>query len=254
MLPENFTLEVCADSVDSAIIAQSGGAKRVELCNSLPEGGITPSLAQIEIARKLLSIKLYVLIRPRGGDFLYNNTAFEIMKSDIRHCGAAGCDGVVIGMLNADGRIDAKRCGELIATARLFSMGVTFHRAFDRCRNPEEALETVIQLGCERILTSGGKSTALEGTGGLKRLVEKASGRISIMPGAGITPDNAVAIVKATGVHELHGTFRSRYPGEMIYKNTAFDNEEEYTLQHADIEKIKQVINSIQETGFPREL
>jgi copper homeostasis protein len=148
---DNIKVEVCIDSIDSALAAQSAGACRVEYCNNLSEGGTTPSIAQIEIARKLLDIKLYVIIRPRGGDFLYNDLEFEVMKSDILHCGKIGCDGVVIGMLHADGSIDKIRCKELINIAHSYSMGVPFDRAFDRCRNLFEGMEEIIEMGCERI-------------------------------------------------------------------------------------------------------
>ena len=206
---DNIKVEVCVDSTDSALRAQSAGACRVEYCANLPVGGTTPPIAQIEIARKLLNINLYVLIRPRGGDFLYDEAEFEMMKSDIHHCGKIGCDGVVIGMLHANGSIDKIRCKELINIAHSYSMGVTFHRAFDHCRNLFEELEDVIALGCERILTSGGKNTALEGAAIIRQLIRQAGNRIIIMPGAGITSDNVADLIKSTGLKELHGTFKS---------------------------------------------
>jgi copper homeostasis protein len=237
-------VEVCVDSPDSALAAQSAGACRVEYCTNLPEGGTTPSLAQIEIARKLLQIKLYVLIRPRGGDFLYNDVEFEIMKSDIHHCGKAGCDGVVIGILHADGSIDKVRCKELIDIAHSYSMGVTFHRAFDRCRNLFEGMEDIIDIGCERILTSGGKNTAPEGASIIRQLIQQADNRIIIMPGSGITPENAADIIKNTGATELHGTFKSHYPSKMRYKNTdLLHQEQEYGIALADFGKIKKVVS-----------
>ncbi|MDR3366781.1 MAG: copper homeostasis protein CutC, partial [Prevotellaceae bacterium] len=219
MPQKKFTLEVCADSVDSAIIAQSSGAHRIELCGNLPEGGTTPSLGMIEAARRLLTIKLYVLVRPRGGDFLYGDTELEIMLTDVRTCGKLGCDGVAIGMLSGDGSVDEPRCRLLVEAAHSCGMGVTFHRAFDRCRNLPEAMEAIIGLGCERILTSGGRNAAPEGANAIRELVEKAGERISIMPGAGITPENAMKILEATGANELHGTFRSQYDGSMVYRN-----------------------------------
>jgi copper homeostasis protein len=240
---EKIILEVCVDSVDSALIAQSGGAYRVEFCNSLSEGGITPSIAQIEIARKLLTIKFYVMIRPRGGDFLYNDIEFEIMKSDVRYCGTAGCDGVVFGILNANGSVDTKRCSELVQIAKNQNMEVTFHRAFDHCRDLFISMEDIIGIGCDRILTSGGRNTAIEGVDTIMQLVEKAGSRIGIMPGAGVTTDNVGDIIKITGARELHGTFRSHYPGKMTYKNISLGRgEEKYSTQYADIDKIKEVI------------
>jgi copper homeostasis protein len=184
-----------------------------------------------------------VLVRPRGGDFLYNDVEFEIMKSDIHQCGKLGCDGVVIGMLNADGTIDMKRNKELIDIAKTYSMGVTFHRAFDRCVDLFQGLEDVISLGCERILTSGGKPTAIEGAPILAQLIEKAGGRITIMPGSGVTPENIAELVEKTGASEVHGTFRSLFPSKMIYKNPAFsDVNQEYGIWLSDTEKIKKAI------------
>ncbi|MCL2414334.1 MAG: copper homeostasis protein CutC [Bacteroidales bacterium] len=233
-------IEVCADSVESALIAQVAGAHRVELCTNLPEGGTTPSLGVLNLARKRLSIKLYVLIRPRGGDFLYNDLEFEIMKSEIEHCGKIGCDGVVIGMLNSDGTVDMPRNRELIEIAKRYSMGVTFHRAFDHCVDFFQGLEDVIQLGCERILTSGGQKTAVEGIPILAQLIEKAYNRISIMPGAGITPENIAEIIEKTGATEIHGTFRSLQQSEMKYKNPAFADEYDFYL--SDVERLRKVL------------
>src|ERR1700754_1151564 len=158
-----ISLEVCANSLTSALAAQDGGAVRVELCENLNEGGTTPSHGQILMARKLLNIKLYPLIRPREGDFLYNDLEFEIMKADIKHCIDAGCDGVVIGILNTDGSIDKQRCTELLHIAKKRGLGVTFHRAFDMCADLNQGLEDIIEMGFDLILTSGGKSTAIEG-------------------------------------------------------------------------------------------
>jgi copper homeostasis protein len=239
-------LEVCVDSVSNALTAQLAGAYRVEFCANLPEGGTTPSPAQIEIARKQLHIKLYVIIRPRGGDFLYNAIEFEIMKSDIHFCGKAGCDGVVIGMLHSDGTVDKERNNELIRIAHQYSMGVTFHRAFDRSANLFNAMETIIELGCERILTSGGYDTAVEGAEIIRQLIEKAGERIVIMPGSGITPKNAGELIQKTGANELHGTFRSRFPSSMKCRNRVLSHQaDEYELLLTDAEKIKHVLKQM---------
>jgi copper homeostasis protein len=238
-------VEVCVDSVCNAVTAQSAGAHRIEFCANLPEGGTTPSPAQIEIAREKLHIKMYVIIRPRGGDFLYNETEFEIMKSDIHCCGKTGCDGVVIGMLNKDGTIDRERNAELVRIAHQYQMGVTFHRAFDRCVDLFQAMETIIELGCERILTSGGYDTAMEGVEIIRQLIEKAGSRITIMPGSGITPENMDELIQKTGAKELHGTFRSRFPSPMLYRNEKLSRQEaEYELLLTDGGKIKEIINS----------
>ena len=242
----NRILEICVDSVCNAMTAQSAGAHRIEFCANLPEGGTTPSPAQIEIARKRLQIKLYVIIRPRGGDFFYNETEFEIMKSDIHFCGKTGCDGVVIGMLHPDGAVDKERNGELVRIACQYKMGVTFHRAFDRCADLFQAMDTIIELGCERILTSGGYDTAIEGSEVIRKLIEKAGERIIVMPGAGITPENIVELIRKTGAMELHGTFRSRFPSMMQYHNEKLSQpEEEYELLLTDEEKIKRIIKQI---------
>jgi copper homeostasis protein len=242
MTNNKLLIEVCADSVENALIAQAAGAQRIEFCAGLPEGGITPSPAQIKIAREQLKIKLYVLIRPRGGDFFYSDTEFEIIKADVRFCGEAGCDGVVIGILKPDGAIDRKRNRELIEIAHQYGKGVTFHRAFDRSCDLFQAMEDIIDIGCERILTSGGYNTAIEGADVLRRLIEKAAGRIVVMPGSGVTPDNAAELIDKTGLKEIHGTFRNRKTGGMQYRNTKF-RQEEYELSVTDSQKIKAVLN-----------
>lgn len=240
------TLEVCANSVGSAVAAQEGGAVRVELCENLHEGGTTPSYGQILLARKLLHIQLYVLIRPRPGDFLYNDTEFEIMKADVQHCRESGCDGIVIGILNADGSIDKTRCAELIALAHSKGLGVTFHRAFDMCADMEQALEHIIDLGCERILTSGGKSTAIEGSPMIAHLISKAAGRISIMPGAGINQHNVVDLVHYTGAKEIHSSARSKIKSQMAWRNDHIimgdGDMDEFSFDVSDAEKVRAII------------
>ncbi|HTI57820.1 copper homeostasis protein CutC [Mucilaginibacter sp.] len=241
-----ITLEVCANSVASAIAAQEGGAVRVELCENLSEGGTTPSYGQITLARKLLSIKLYVLIRPRGGDFLYSNVEFDIMKADVQHCIETGCDGIVIGILNADGSIDKKRCSELVSMAKSQGLGVTFHRAIDMCADMNQALEDIIELGCERILTSGGKSTAVEGVGVIAHLVEKAVGRISIMPGAGVSENTVADIIHFTGAMEIHSSARKTIKSQMGYKNDhilmGYGETDEYSYSMTDVERVRSIL------------
>ncbi|MDR0834834.1 MAG: copper homeostasis protein CutC [Candidatus Symbiothrix sp.] len=238
-------LEVCIDSLQGAVIAQSSGAYRVELCAGLPEGGTTPSSGLIQkVCQVAENLKVYVLIRPRGGDFLYSDDEFEIMQADVRYCGTAGCDGVVMGMLNADGTVDKNRCRELVKIAKEYGMGVTFHRAFDRSNDLFQALEDVIETGCERILTSGGYDNVIEGKEVLRRLIEKAGQRIIIMPGAGVTPANAKELIQYTGLQELHGTFRTVYTGNMQYKNPHLSHpEQEYSFWMTDAEKIKKIIH-----------
>ncbi|OKS87100.1 copper homeostasis protein CutC [Mucilaginibacter polytrichastri] len=218
-MQNTVTLEICANSVTSAIAAQQGGAARIELCENLKEAGTTPSYGQIILARKLLEIKIYTLIRPRAGDFLYNDYEFEIMLADVNNCINTGCDGVVIGMLKKDGSIDKERSGILADLARKNGLGVTFHRAFDVCNDYYQALEDIIDIGCERILTSGGKTTAMEGAGTIAHLVEKAAGRISIMAGSGVNEQNVRDLINFTGIHEVHTSAKMWNQSNMDYHN-----------------------------------
>ena len=195
-------LEACVNSAVSAYEAQEGGANRVELCDNLLEGGTTPGAGTIRIARNLLQIDLFVMIRPRGADFLYNDQEFEIMKEDILVAKELGADGVVFGILLPDGRIDSERMKVLAGLAR--PMGITCHRAFDMTRHPLEAMEELITLGIDRILTSGQRENALAGAPLIRQLIQQASGRISIMPGNGVKEHNLHKIVKETGAAEFH--------------------------------------------------
>lgn len=212
-----ITLEICANSVASCIAAQQGGAHRIELCDNLLEGGTTPSYATIALAREKVEIDLYPIIRPRGGDFLYDDLEFAIMQKDIAVCKQLGCNGVVIGLLTADGKVDVPRTKLLVEQA--WPMGVTFHRAFDMTEDPLQALEDIITTGCERILTSGQRNTAPEGIDLLKTLVKLAEGRIIIMAGSGVRANNIAMLVKETGATEFHTTARSYVESGMIYRN-----------------------------------
>ncbi|RPD42700.1 copper homeostasis protein CutC [Chitinophaga barathri] len=214
---EKITLEICATSLASCKAAQEGGADRIELCDNLLEGGTTPSYAMIKLARETVSIALYPIIRPRGGDFLYDEEEFAIMKEDIRVCKELGCDGVVIGLLTAEGKVDKTRTGELVELAK--PMGVTFHRAFDMTEDPLQALEDIISTGCERILTSGQRNTALEGAELIATLAGKAAGRIRIMAGSGLRDHNAAALASATQAREFHTTAKEYEDSRMIYRN-----------------------------------
>lgn len=203
-------LEVAANSVASAVAAQEGGAGRVELCTALELGGLTPSHAQIARAREKLRIPLYVLIRPRGGDFLYDDDECETMRRDIEASVALGCDGVVLGVLDAEGNVDRARCAALIAAAK--GLGVTFHRAIDVSRDPLQSLEDAIALGCERVLSSGAQPSAPEGVALLRDMVQRAAGRITVMPGAGIEPGNIAALMRETGAREFHASAKRALP------------------------------------------
>lgn len=213
----DYKIEICANSVASCLEAQKGGAYRVELCAGIPEGGTTPSYGEIAVARELLNIKLNIIIRPRGGDFLYSDVEHKTMLHDIKIAKKLGVDGVVIGCLKADGTIDMERNRELIAAAE--GMSVTFHRAFDMCKNPFESLEQIIALGCDRLLTSGQQPTAIEGISLLSQLVEKAGDRIIIMPGSGVNEDNIAILADQTKAKEFHFSAREPIDSKMEYRN-----------------------------------
>ena len=211
-------LEICAGSVESAVAARNGGAKRIELCAALEIGGVTPSAGLIKEARKIEGLILNVIIRPRGGDFLYNEYEIACMEEDIRLCKTLGVDGVVIGALTPDGDVDTATCKRLIAASD--GMSVTFHRAFDMCRNPRKALEELITLGCYRVLTSGQAATAQAGIPLLRELVEQANGRIIIMPGCGVSSANAAAILRATDATEIHASARKSVGSGMLFRHS----------------------------------
>lgn len=210
-------IEVCVNSVESAIQSQEGGADRVELCDNLFEGGTTPSAGSIALARERLRIKLHVIIRPRGGDFLYSDLEFAIMQRDIESAKTLGADGVVIGLLTADGEIDVVRTRTLTELAR--PMSVTFHRAFDVARSPLEALETLIDIGMDRILTSGQEESVSEGAELIAKLISQAGDRIIIMPGGGFSERNVARIVAQTGAKEIHVTGFAEVESGMRYRN-----------------------------------
>lgn len=210
-------LEICVDSVESAVAAEAGGADRAELCHSLIEGGTTPSAGAIALARENLTIKLHVIIRPRGGDFCYSDIEFEVMLRDVETAKDLGADGVVIGILLADGTVDSKRTRALIETAR--PMSVTFHRAFDMTRDAFEALETLIELGVDRILTSGQEPSAIEGLEMISQLVERAGKRITIMACGGLRTSNVGRFVAESNVTEIHATGFVEKASEMQYRN-----------------------------------
>eukprot|EP00058_Branchiostoma_floridae_P022792 XP_002608282.1 hypothetical protein BRAFLDRAFT_59840 [Branchiostoma floridae] len=211
-------MEVCVDSVESAVNAEDGGASRLELCGNLMEGGTTPTLGLLRVVKQKVRIPVYVMIRPRGGDFLYSITERQVMMADLCLAKEEGADGIVLGALTEDGRIDKDLCMELIA--------------FDMVEDPSQALEDVISLGCERLLTSGCDSTVLEGLPTLKKLTEQARGRITIVPdihvtcacvggGGGINERNLPRVLEGTGAREFHCSASSFKQSGMAYRNTA---------------------------------
>ena len=236
-----FTLEVIGFNIESCIIAQAAGVHRIELCDNPGEGGTTPSYGFIKAARANLQIELYPIIRPRGGDFLYSDAEFEVMKADVKVCKEFGCDGVVIGILNADGTVDKKMCATLIQIA--YPMGVTFHRAFDRVKDAAQALEDIIEIGCERILTSGLVPNALDGAETLAALIKQADERIIIMPGSGVRAENIIELAQKTGAVEFHTSARMNIASKMNYTNEAM--KESLKSVSVDMDEIKNIITNL---------
>ena len=245
---KSIVLEACIDSVAAALAAQAGGANRVELCANLLEGGTTPSAGTIQLARERIDIDLNVIIRPRGGDFCYSDAEFEVMKLNIALAKKLGANGVVIGILREDGSVDVERTGHLVETAR--PMSVTFHRAFDMTRDPYEALEQIIKLGIDRILTSGQEYSVLEGLDLITGLIEKASDRIIVMPGGGITERNIKKIVAQSGAREVHVAAWASVESRMEHRNSrCFMGGElrppEFALTVTDAGRIREFVAAI---------
>ena len=232
-----FTLEIIAFNIESCKLAQAAGAHRIELCDNPGDGGTTPSYGFIKQARAVLNIQLYCMIRPRGGDFFYNDDEFEIMKADVLTAKQLGCDGVVIGLLNKDGSVDITRSKKLVELA--YPMGVTFQRAFDRVNDPFAALEAVIETGCERILTSGLVPNCFDGAPLIAQLQQKADGRINIMAGSGLRSSNVIDIAKITGINEFHTSARILVDTKMDYVVPGM--EEDLKLVMVDAAEVKQI-------------
>lgn len=237
-------LEVIAFDLPSCRVAEENGADRIELCANPQEGGTTPSYGMIAQARKMTKIQLFPIIRPRGGDFFYSEEEFISMQEDIQVCREIGCDGVVIGMLEKDGKIDKEKCKKLISCAG--SMDVTFHRAFDRTLNLLTALEDVINLGCKRILTSGGYPTVREGSAVLKKLVETAGDRITIMPGSGVRADNIRQLFEETGARAFHSSARKSIPSSMHFQKPEMaESLDHTTLKGEEVLSIRNILDQL---------
>jgi copper homeostasis protein len=241
----NPIFEVCVDSVDSAVAAEQGGATRVELCAALLEGGLTPSAGTIAITRAQVSIGLQVMIRPRGGDFLYSDTEFASMKHDIELAKQLGSNGVVFGLLTAAGDIDSDRTRVLLDLAK--PMNVTFHRAFDMTRDPIAALETLIELGINRVLTSGQEVSALEGAELVHGLLVHADDKIIVMPGGGITEQNIKKVLDTTGAKEIHVTGTRTKNSAMTFRNDrcfmgGVIRPPEYSMTITDADRIRALV------------
>lgn len=246
---ENYQFEICANSVESCLAAQAGGAHRVELCAGIPEGGTTPSHGDILIARESLEqTKLHVIIRPRGGDFLYSPIEQRIMLKDIDNARRLGADGLVFGCLTAEGEVDIPLMEQLMEAAG--STPVTFHRAFDVCRNPQKALEEIIGLGCSRILTSGQQPTAELGIPLLRELQQQADGRITLLAGCGVNETNIARIAKETGICEFHFSARETMKSGMTYRNEAVSmggtvHINEYTRPITTAKRVRETISAL---------
>jgi len=232
-----YLIEIATSDFLTTRSAVEGGADRIELCANLAEGGTTPSYAHIKKCRESFDIALFPIIRPRGGDFLYTKDEFEIMKNDIKLCKELGCEGIVIGLLNVDGTIDMTRTSELIDLA--YPLEVTFHRAFDRCKDPFIALEELIEIGCQRILTSGQKPTVSEGVDLIAELNKKADDRIVILPGSGVRKDNIKMLAEKTGCIEFHSSLRGKTKSPMQFIHPAFaDSAESYSNNAIDADEV----------------
>lgn len=237
-MQSRYTIEIATSDYATTAAAVAGGADRIELCANLYEGGTTPSYGTIRTCREQFSTLIYPIIRPRGGDFIFSDEEFNCMVQDVKLCKELGCDGVVIGLLNNDGTIDIKRTETLINLA--YPLGVTFHRAFDRCVNPMEALEQIINMGCERILTSGQHPNAMDGIELITQLQKAADDRIIIMPGSGVRKENIAILAAQTGCTEFHTSLRSTTPSGSQFVHPAFaQDKESYTNNYISPEEVR---------------
>lgn len=246
-----MVLEICVDSVESARAAQSGGAQRIELCSSLVEGGVTPSSGLIGAVRDSLSIPVFVIMRPRGGDFFYSAQEFAVMKRDIAAAKTYAVDGVALGILRKDGQVDIERTRELVEQAR--PMEVTFHRAIDCAPNMEEALEQVMEAGVDRILTSGGVPTAMQGLGRLARIVKKAGSRMGVMVCGTVREHNIAEIAIKTGATEFHASLRKPSPSPVTYSHRmlslgeGLDDFALYAVAAEDVRALRDALEAVKE-------
>ncbi len=242
---ETYVLEIATSDFETTRCAVEGGADRIELCANLNEGGTTPSYGTISQCREKFDVLLYPIIRPRGGDFLYTDDEYEIILHDVKLCKQSGCDGIVIGLLNQDGAIDIKKTAALVDIA--YPMGVTFHRAFDRCRNAFEALEQLVQIGCERILTSGQQPTVNEGMELIAELNKLADHRIVIMPGSAVRKENIKLLAEKTGCKEFHSSLRNKEKSKMNFIHPAFENSAESYMNNSidplEVGALKKILN-----------
>lgn len=240
-MAKNILLEICVFNTATAIAAAQAGADRIELCENYANGGTTPSYGYLKTIRDKISIPVFPMIRPRGGDYFHTSDEVEIILKDILLCKELGFEGVVFGLLNQDGTIDKENTARLVAAA--YPMEVTFHRAFDRCKLPYEALETLIECGCNRVLTSGQMPKVTDGINMVKKLVEQADNRIIILPGSGLNSSNVVDIIKETGVTEVHTSARIRVASTTLFRNEFMP--EDFDLDFVDAAEIQRINTAI---------
>ena len=244
MKTEKYIIEIATSDFTTTKSAVEGGADRIELCANLAEGGTTPSFGTIKQCRESFEVSLFPIIRPRGGDFLYTKDEYEIMLHDVKLCKQLGCDGVVIGLLNMDGTIDIVRTAQLIEAA--YPLGVTLHRAFDRCKDPFAALEQLIQIGCERILTSGQQPSVVDGVDLVAELNKVADERIMIMPGSGVRKENIKMLAEKTGCVEFHSSLRGKERSKMEFVHPAFKDSAESYMNNAIISsEVKELLDAL---------
>jgi copper homeostasis protein len=242
---EKIILEVCAFNIQSCIIAEKAGANRVELCDNPVEGGTTPSHGAIRQTRERVSIQLYPIIRPRAGNYFYDDDEFAIMKKDIELCKQSGCDGISVGIQKQDGEIDTERLKRVVEWA--YPLGVTCNRVFDAAPDPFKALEEIIQCGCERILTSGQKSAAPDATEILASLIKQADERILIMPGAGVRSSNIEKLIRETGASEYHTSARKAIQNNVTHQNPeVLDIGNVYLADEEELRRILSVMQTLQ--------
>lgn len=247
-------VEICIDSVESAIAAEGGGAQRVELCSDLLEGGITPGAGLIASVRNRIAIDLFVMIRPRGGDFCYTDFELQVMQEEIAHVRQHGVDGIVLGLLDEQGRVDVERTRNLVELAR--PLPVTFHRAIDMTPDPLAALEDVVATGASRILTSGGAPNVTRGVRQIARMVEAAADRIAIMPGGGITAANLATIAETSGATEFHASVRAAFPSPVRFRKPGLAmgdiRDHEYRRFRVREESVRALVRSLETIAAER--
>jgi copper homeostasis protein len=237
----NYIIEIATTDFTTTKSAVEGGADRIELCTALSEGGITPSYGLVKQCREAFDVALFPIIRPRAGDFLYTVEEFGLMRKDILLCKNAGCDGVVIGLLNKDGSIDVLRTAQMVELA--YPLDVTFHRAFDRCKDPFKAMEQLVEIGCQRILTSGQQPTAPEGADLIAQLVKQADDRIIIMPGSGVRAENIKMIAGKTGAVEFHSSLKGQRDSEMKFIHPSFKETKNTAIDPAAVRSLRSALS-----------